>query len=131
MRWYFRAFIETIKDVIDQAFLWCIDNLRNFTLLINFLLPYACLWIGQYCYHWRAGYGVGGEILLPMMVFILIHIINMFTNKIGKGTNIPVPSKRFTDIASDGMVSIPNDRLEELILYVGDLEDWMEKNNLM
>lgn len=131
MKWYFRAFIETIKDVIDQAFLWCLDNLRNFTVLVNFILPYVCLCIGQYCYWWRGGYGVGGELLLPMMVFIFIHIVNMYTNKIGKGTTIPVPAKRFTDIANDGMVSIANDRLEELILYMGDLEDWMEKNNLM
>lgn len=72
-----------------------------------------------------------GWLFIPIVGFVFIYFTREFANKIGKGTDIPIPSKRFTSVDSDGEVSIENDRLQELILYIGTLEDWMERKNLL
>lgn len=43
-------------------------------------------------------------------------------------TGFPVPVKRFTSERRDGEVSIENGRLQEMILYVCDVEDWLESS---
>lgn len=40
----------------------------------------------------------------------------------------PVPSKRFTSESRDGEVSIEKNRLQEMILYVSEVEDWLESS---
>ena len=43
-------------------------------------------------------------------------------------TGFPVPSKRFTSESRDGEVSIEKNRLQEMILYVSEVEDWLESS---
>lgn len=43
-------------------------------------------------------------------------------------TGFPVPAKRFTTEYRDGEVTIENSRLQEMILYVCDVEDWLESS---
>lgn len=44
------------------------------------------------------------------------------------GQSVPAPSKRFTEVSEDGMVSVPSDRLQEMLLYVADVEDSLERS---
>lgn len=44
---------------------------------------------------------------------------------------IPVPPKRFTKVTEDDMVSIDSSRLQELLLYTGELEDWLESKGYL
>ena len=37
----------------------------------------------------------------------------------------------FTEVDDYGEVSIPNNRIQELILYLADLEDWLERKGLL
>ena len=74
---------------------------------------------------------VGLEILIPIVFIILIFYLKSTANKLGKGTTIPIPDKRFTKIDDDGEVTIENKRIQELILYVADLEDWLERKGLL
>lgn len=43
-------------------------------------------------------------------------------------TGFPVPTKRFTSESRDGEVSIEKNRLQEMILYVSEVEDWLESS---
>lgn len=43
-------------------------------------------------------------------------------------TGFPVPHKRFTSESGDGEVSIEKNRLQEMILYVSEVEDWLESS---
>lgn len=131
MKKYLRVAAEVAIDILQTIGMWIINNLRNFASLINILLPYLCLYLGQYCFETRNKFAIGGEILIPIMAFFIIWYLRSFANKVGKGTTIPRPTKRFTEVSSDGEVSIPQDRLEELIIYMGDLEDWMERKKLL
>lgn len=43
-------------------------------------------------------------------------------------TGFPVPVKRFTSESRDGEVTVENSRLQEMIIYVCDVEDWLESS---
>lgn len=43
-------------------------------------------------------------------------------------TGFPIPAKRFTSESGDGEVSIEKNRLQEMILYVSEVEDWLESS---
>lgn len=102
-------------------------NLRYFASLIGITLPYAMYILGQVLAVERGMFAVGGELFIPLVVTILTHYLREIANKTNKGNRIPIPRKRFTEIDDDGEVSIRNDRLQELLLYIADLEDWMER----
>ncbi len=128
---YLRVAAEVAIDILQTIGMWLLNNLRNFATILNILLPYLCLYVGQTVYQERGYFAVGGEIFIPVLTMLVIWYIRSFANKVGKGTTIPRPAKRFTEVSSDGEINIPQERLEELIIYMADLEDWMERKRLL
>lgn len=120
-----------VDDMINSIRYFIKTNIRNFASLLNVILPFAMYAIGQVVFKERGKFAIGGEIFIPIIVFVLTYFIRAYTNKVGKGTTIPVPEKRFTEVDDDGEVSIENNRLQELILYVADLEDWLKRKGLL
>ncbi len=120
-----------VNDMINSIRYFVKSNIRNFASLLNLILPFVMYAIGQEVFKEREKFAVGGEIFIPIAVFVLIYFIKAYANKVGKGTTIPVPEKRFTEVDDDGEVSIENNRLQELILYVADLEDWLKRKGLL
>lgn len=119
--------IEIIKDAYRNIAYFVESNLRTFANFLSTLLPYVMLFVGQYVYEKRDGFAIGGELFIPVIVYIVVYLIRSYANKIGKGTTIPVPQKRFTSVDDNDEVSIEHNRLQELLLYVADLEDWLER----
>ena len=66
--------------------------------------------------------------LIPLLVWITTSIVGIYLNNKGIGERFPIPQERFTEKLPDGEVRLRNDRLQELILYMKDLEDWFENN---
>ena len=110
--------LEITKDIIRNVAYFIKSNLRNAANFITFLLPYIMLFAGQYVYSERGRYTIGGEILIPIGVYAIAYFIRSYANKIGKGTTIPVPQKRFTTIDDNDEVFIEHSRIQELILYI-------------
>ena len=131
MKMFIRITIMILKEIIKSISYFFENNLRNFAKFLNFVLPYAMYLIGQYVRNQRGNLSIGGEIFIPLIFCVLIFFIKSYANKIGKGTTIPVPNKRFTEVDEYGEVSVENKRLQELILYLGDLEDWFERKGLL
>lgn len=122
--------VELIKLFYDTLCETIKSNLRVYAKVMNLALPYIMYYVGQWVYEKRNSFEMGGEVFVPVVVFILIWFIKSYANKIGKGTTIPIPQKRFTEI-SDDEVTIENDRVQELILYTADLENWLERKGLL
>jgi hypothetical protein len=131
MKKFLRIILEIIAEVIKGISLFIANNLRNFANMLVLIAPYLMLFVGQAVYKERGYISAGGELFIPILLLIAVYIIRSFANKIGKGITIPVPSKRFTEVDEDGEVNIRHDRLQELILYIADLEDWLEKKGLL
>lgn len=131
MKRFFSIMSEIIIDIVQAVDYFITNNLRNFAWILNFILPYLMYIIGQNVYETRGYFGVGGELFIPIIFCVITYILRSYANKIGKGTTIPVPEKRFTEVDDYGEVSIPNNRIHELILYLADLEDWLERKGLL
>ena len=131
MKKFFNISFEIISDVVCAIAYFIVSNLRNFAWLLILLLPYLMYFIGQFVRNERGRLQLGSELFIPILVCVVIYYIKSYANKIGKGSTVPVPEKRFTEIDSFGEVSVRNDRIQELLLYLADLEDWMERRNML
>lgn len=127
----FMRFLETLGEITVDTFcevLYFIQvNMRYVATLGEIALPYCMYIVGQNVAMMRGSIKVGGEISIPILCIVVIHYIKELANKSGKGNAIPIPKKRFTEVDDDGEVSVENNRLQELLLYVADLEDYMER----
>lgn len=82
-------------------------------------------------YKVRGYFAVGGELLLPIVVFLISWFLRSFADKIGKGEAPPIPRERFTTEDSEGEVSCEYSRLQEMLLFVNDYEKWLERKGLL
>lgn len=128
---FFKIVGEITVDTFYAILYFIENNLLRFSNLLIFILPYIMLWIGQHVMFERGMFAVGGEIFVPLVFTIIVYYLKSFANKLGKGTTIPLPNKRFTEVDDDGEVSVEHKRLQEMLLYVADLEDWLERKGLM
>lgn len=131
MKRFLRITLAIIIDVVQAVHYFITNNLRNFAWILNFILPYVMYIIGQNVCAERGKIAFGGELFVPIVFCIITYYIRSYANKIGKGNTIPVPEKRFTEVDDDGEVSVRNSRVQELILYLADLEDWFERKGLL
>ena len=127
-------FFSIMFAIVVELFFMILDvigrNLRNLTLLLQVGLPYLMWYLGAYFYEERGEFAVGGELFIPLFVFLVIYFVGSFANHIGKGERIPVPEKRFTEV-DDGEVSIQVSRQDEMLFYLADLEDYLERKGYM
>ena len=73
------------------------------------------------------------NIAVITLMMILIRIVAFCLKEASPVKDgIPIPEKRFTEIdKDDGMVFVDNNRIQELLLYVADLEDSLERKGLL
>jgi hypothetical protein len=89
-------------------------------------------YLGMWSFDSRGIYTFGGEIFIPIVALAISSFLKSFANKIGKGSTVPIPAKRFTTYDEEsGEVSIEKKRLQEMLLYMADLEDWLSKKGML
>lgn len=127
--------LHMVKDITMEVLCTVkytvVSSSYNVATLALVVLPYAMYALGQWVALERGYIGFGGEILIPVVVGVLAYYMKEIGNRYNKGKSIPVPSKRFTSVDPDGEVSIEQSRLNELILYTADLEDWFTKRGML
>lgn len=99
--------------------------------LLNILLPYVMLFIGIEVYKVRGRFAIGGELFIPIVVFLISWFLKSVADKIGKGETPPIPRERFTTEDGEGEVSCEYSRLQEMLLFVNDYEKWLERKGLL
>ena len=131
MRQFVQLVVTIVLEAAGAVVSWLHNNLRNIANVLGVICPYATGWAIIQAYIARGYIGVGGEWFVPLVFWLVMYLLRAIANKTGKGTSIPRPRKRFTEVTEEGEVSVPMDRSEEMILYLCDLEDWMERKGLM
>lgn len=99
--------------------------------ILVFILPYLMLLVGVTIYK---DLGLGMKVfflIIPILISLLSYLLKSIANKIGKGEAPPIPRKRFTSDDGDGEVSVEHSRLQELLLFVFDYEEWLERKGLL
>lgn len=127
----FNIIIEVTADALNNFVYFVKNNLMNFANVMNLIIPYVMYFVGQYVAFNRDNISVGWEICTPIVFVVVIYYLRSAANKIGKGITIPIPDKRFTNVDDDGEVSVEHKRVQELLLYTADLEDWLERKGLL
>ena len=123
--------IDITLDVIRNILYFVKQNLINFANILDFTIPFLMFFIGQNVALREGKILISPEIIIPLFAFILIFYLKSIADKIGKGITIPIPNKRFTEVDDDGEVSVENARLQEMLLYMADLEDWLNRKGLL
>lgn len=119
--------LEITIDIIREVRYWFDNNIRNLPTLLNIILPYLMYFLGVKI---KTRY-LCLVLIIPVIVYLISYYSKSYANKINKGSAIPVPSKRFTQEDEFGEVSIDQDRISELILYMADLEDFLSRKGLL
>ena len=126
-----KVLIEVTADALHSFLYFVKNNLTTFATILNLLLPYVMYYMGQYVGLNRGVVATGGEIFIPFVFVVIIYYLKSTANKFGKGITIPIPDKRFTHVDDDGEVTVAHKRIQEMILYIADLEDWLERKGLL
>ena len=96
-------------------------------VLLLHLLPYAVIaaaWLTSF-----SSVALLNMFWLTVLVQAACFIASKYLKYSGvEDTGFPVPVKRFTSESRDGEVTIENSRLQEMIIYVCDVEDWLESS---
>ncbi len=131
MKKFFWIICEITLDIFRATAYFIKNNLRTFASLLDLVLPYIMYFIGQYVCETIGYLEVGAEVFIPLGFVVVVYYLRSSANKLGKGITIPIPYKRFSNVDDDGEVTIENKRMPELILYIADLEDWLERKGLL
>lgn len=108
-----------------------VSNVYNVAIIVSAASPYIMYVMGQCLALERGSFTVGAELFLPLVIGVLAYYMKSFGNRANKGSSIPRPAGRFTTVDNDGEVTVEQERLQEMILYVADLEDWLEKRGML
>ena len=120
-----------LQFTFDGARDWMTDGLpkvaSKLPMLVVYFLPYVII---------ASAWFVSCSAVVLMNMFwltVLAQGICFITSKYLKyseveDTGFPIPMKRFTSESGDGEVSIEKNRLQEMILYVSEVEDWLESS---
>lgn len=122
--------LETICELfttIIRAIYNSLETVANMILYV--FLPYSMFYIGQYFYSLENKFiTIDLILLLPIITYIIVYIIKGILKKTGNSkSTMPIPKHRFTVLIDDDEVVIKKGMLNELILYVYDLEEWLER----
>lgn len=119
-----KILIEITKNLIAKVVLKvkkCLVGISDFAV---FILPFVEWYMVVNNYDWVTLF------FTPIVVVLLTYYMREYANRIGYGNSCPVPAKRFTE-EKHGEVFIDRSRMQELIIYVNQVEDWLEKNDIV
>ena len=106
---------------------------RNFGKAVLAVTPFVAIILGELAYMQRGKFEVGGEWLVVLLLVVTGFIAMWYSKVSGYDySGLPVPYKRFTTVDEEsGQVDVDYDRVQELILYTADLEDWLKRTGYM
>ena len=123
---YLKAFRSSISELYHQFKYFISINIKYLIKLIDISIPYIYAYISILLYRDRNDIIIGYEVLIPIIAYIILSVLNSFLNKINKGYDIPLPRERFTTLNDNGNVSVDNSSINDIILYLYDLEEYLK-----
>lgn len=99
---------------------------KHLSKSLRFITPYIILFIVKLYGFTKVVTLVA--LLFPLAIWVITSVVNIYLNRKNLGDRMPIPNERFTEDVGDGEIRIANNRLQELILYTNDLENWFRAN---
>lgn len=116
------AICDILKESLSKLRYFTKRNLKQIGTFIQVFIPHVCM-LGicklGFSFIW---------VIIPFILYYITYVIKNLSEVYNRRTkdNIPVPFKRFTEEV-DGEVIVDNVRLQEMVLYVNDVENELER----
>lgn len=111
----FMELLYSIKFIVES-------NLYNVSVILELMIPYIMMYM--VLNDKEINYIT---LIWPMILFTISYMLKRIAVKSNKGYDVPVPFERFTKDEGDGEITVDQNRLQEMILYVADIEDYLTK----
>lgn len=107
---------------------WCKLALLPVSYIITFMFPFITLGLCTLYIRGTINFVVFvvATLFFPIASIVLKHM----AKKVNYGESVPVPRKRFTYIR-DGKVMADNTDLMEMIVYISEVEDFLEREGML
>lgn len=126
--------VELCLEVLNEAWLFMAyavkRNIFIFCKMLEFSTPYIMWYLAISMHKERGYFSVGGELFIPPVFFFICGVLNKVSEESGQGYNFPVAKKRFTSEDDFGEVTITENDIPEVILYLNDVENYIEKRGM-
>lgn len=119
--------ILVIRMLYNEIKYFVKSNMYVVSVLFGISLPLACFVVAKLSLQ----VPVALQMFLIVCVQFILYCAKWYASSIGKGQSVPIPAKRFTQVSEDGEVSIETSRVQEMMLYVADVEDYLERRGMM
>lgn len=126
----FDAVLDGMESFLNKFGYFVKINANYFSIMFKYSCPFVMLWLGQYAALERGKFAVGGEILLAIVFLVFENYFKGYARKNNTGDALPMARKRFTVEDGNGEISIDRKDLEEMIIYVNEIENYIEREGL-
>lgn len=127
---------EIIKEMKARVRYFFDENSFTFACIINGLIPLITFTIGYYIDN-KSITMLEFIMFLVLVIFVFTSLtflssyLKAYANKIGRGEELPIPAERLTTEDEFGEVFVDVDRIQEMILYVADVENHLKRKGLL
>ena len=111
-----------------RAKAWLKQNASLLLTIADMIVPAFAILI------WKNVEGPLGPFLslgVCFLIQVILSVSRHFYAWLRERTDMPKPERRFTKEEDDGEVTIEYSRLQELILFMDEYENWLEDNGLI
>lgn len=118
----YKAKMRILKTLVKKVFRGLFVLIEN--LLIVTVIPVILT------LHFMGWLDLGTTIILYCLACLVFFIFQYVDKRYSFSLNFPIPEEWFTKEDEYGEVTVEKDRLQELILYVNDVEKFIVQNGL-
>lgn len=122
-----KIFRRMLRDAYFNFRSFMRRNCDSFASVMVAICPFLFLYLGIDGYIKRGCFAWGGEWFLGIFWVLAIWALRSYARHVNRSTCVPIPTERFTRLDTDGSYSVEYDRIYELVLFVADYEDWLER----
>lgn len=114
------------KKIINTARFFIKHCIRPLSFIVFMMVPFITLYV-----YAVLGWSNSDTIWVTLGCLIFGLILNFLADIINVGADIPTPPRRFTIESEQDGVSIKREDMQEIILYLDELENWFERKGML
>ena len=116
-----------LKAMRARAIYWLTHNVMLLVTLVDMFVPLIALLIYM---HIEGPLDLLVSLVVCFFIQVGVSVSRHFYMWQNERQNVPMPSKRFTRDEGNGEVTIEYARLQELILFTYEYENWPEEHGM-
>lgn len=120
MKKLIEMFIIIIKEMLYEGRYFLVSNMMMIVRAVDVAIPFIGVWV-------FLRYGVVAFVSICLALKFLVHVIKRIAVLSNHSNDIPIMNKRFTQDVGNGEVTIKNSELEEVIMYLYDIEEYLSR----